>query len=164
MLFWVSYLTTLSTAKCIRCRWYERMSVVHWWNYSDRGKQVVGQRPVSVLLCPPEIPHGLAWGQSRPSTVRSRRLTAGGMELPSQRYATECTVRAVWRFWRAQRKDTSCPRQESTAGSSSPKPGHYTDWAIPAVRSVQIKTNYSVADLHRQYKKYIHKRTKHLLL
>ena len=24
--------------------------------------------------------------------------------------------------------------------------------------------NYSVADLHRQYKKYIHKRTKHLLL
>ena len=31
----------------------------------------------------------------------------------------------------------------------------------PLVREIG---NYSVADLHRQYKKYIHKRTKHLLL
>ena len=31
----------------------------------------------------------------------------------------------------------------------------------PLIRSIG---SYSLADLHRQYKKYIHKRTKHILL
>ena len=31
----------------------------------------------------------------------------------------------------------------------------------PLIRSIG---NYSLADLHRQYKKYIHKRPKHILL
>jgi hypothetical protein len=38
----------------------------HRWNEIDRGK------PVSVSLCPPQIPNGLAWDGTRTSAVTGR--------------------------------------------------------------------------------------------
>ena len=49
----------------------------------------------------------------------------------------------------------------------SAKMASYIPWGAeesypnPLIRSIG---NYSLADLHRQYKKYIHKRPKHILL
>jgi hypothetical protein len=36
----------------------------------------LGEKPVPVSLCPPQIPHGLTRARTRDSTVRGRRLTA----------------------------------------------------------------------------------------
>jgi hypothetical protein len=41
-----------------------------WWNDVDREE--LGEKPVEVSLCPPQIPHGL----TRASAVRDRLLTA----------------------------------------------------------------------------------------
>jgi hypothetical protein len=49
----------------------------HRWKKIDRGKtEVLGEKPVPVPLCPPQIPHGLTRDRTRASTVRVRRLTA----------------------------------------------------------------------------------------
>jgi hypothetical protein len=49
----------------------------HRWNEIDRGKtEVLGEKPVPVPLCPPQIPHGLTRDRARASAVRGRRLTA----------------------------------------------------------------------------------------
>jgi hypothetical protein len=37
-------------------------------NYSEK-------KPVSVLFCPPQIPHGLPWDGTQASTCRSWKLT-----------------------------------------------------------------------------------------
>jgi hypothetical protein len=39
----------------------------------------IGEKPVPGPLCPPQIPHGLAWDRTRASAVRGRRLTAWAM-------------------------------------------------------------------------------------
>jgi hypothetical protein len=40
------------------------------WNENWQGK------PVTVPLCPPQIPHDLTWNGTCPAAVRSRRLIA----------------------------------------------------------------------------------------
>jgi hypothetical protein len=32
-----------------------------WWIDTDKGKPILGEKPVPLLLCPPQIPHDLAW-------------------------------------------------------------------------------------------------------
>jgi hypothetical protein len=47
------------------------------WNKIDRGKpKNSGKKPVPVLLCPTQIPHGLTQDRTWASAVRGRRLTA----------------------------------------------------------------------------------------
>jgi hypothetical protein len=38
----------------------------------DRGKQELGGKPVSVPLCPPQVPHGLTRARTRASVVTNR--------------------------------------------------------------------------------------------
>jgi hypothetical protein len=46
------------------------------WNDIDRGKpKIIGEKPVPVPLCPPQIPHGLTRARTQASAVRGRRLT-----------------------------------------------------------------------------------------
>jgi len=34
----------------------------NWWNDTDRGETEVGaEKPFAILVCTPQIPHGLAW-------------------------------------------------------------------------------------------------------
>jgi len=42
----------------------------HWWNDTERGKEVRSEKPVLVPLCPSQISHELAWDQTQPSKVR----------------------------------------------------------------------------------------------
>jgi hypothetical protein len=42
----------------------------------------LGENPVPVLLCPPQIPHTLARERTRASAVRDRRLTTSTMAQP----------------------------------------------------------------------------------
>ena len=62
------------------------MGMENWRYGSDRGK------PVPVPLCPPQIPHGLAWARTTASEVWSRRLTARRTDRlwnpPTFRYQT----------------------------------------------------------------------------
>jgi hypothetical protein len=55
----------------------------HWWNEIDRGKtEVLGEKPVPLLRCPPQIPHGLTRDRTRrfrgerPATNRLSHGTA----------------------------------------------------------------------------------------
>jgi hypothetical protein len=42
-----------------------------------QGKaEELGEKPVTVPLCPPQFPHGLTRVRTRDSAVRGRRLTA----------------------------------------------------------------------------------------
>jgi hypothetical protein len=51
------------------------------WNW--RGKpEVLGEKPVPLPLCPPEIPYGLTRDRTRASAVRGRRLSAWDMVRP----------------------------------------------------------------------------------
>jgi len=40
----------------------------HWWKDTDRKKPYMP-------LCPPQIPHGQAWKQTRASTMTRRQVT-----------------------------------------------------------------------------------------
>jgi hypothetical protein len=56
----------------------------HHWNEIDRGKtEVLGEEPVPVPLCPPQIPHGLTRDRTRTFAVGDRRLTAWAMARPN---------------------------------------------------------------------------------
>ena len=48
------------------------------WNWQGKP-EVLGENPVPVPLCPPQIPHGLTRDRTRASAVRGRRLTAWAM-------------------------------------------------------------------------------------
>jgi hypothetical protein len=52
------------------------------WNDIDGKTEELGGKPVPVLLCPSQIPHGLPWVRTLASTVRSRWLTAWAMAWP----------------------------------------------------------------------------------
>ena len=43
---------------------------------TDRGTEVLGESPVPVPLCPPQVPHGPTRDRARASAMRGRRLTA----------------------------------------------------------------------------------------
>jgi hypothetical protein len=45
------------------------------WNWQGKT-EVLGEKPVPVPLCPPQIPHGLIRSRTRASAVRDRQLTA----------------------------------------------------------------------------------------
>jgi len=48
------------------------MRMEHWWNDTDRFKQVLGEIPVPIQLCPPQIPLGPAWDRTSASEVRGQ--------------------------------------------------------------------------------------------
>jgi hypothetical protein len=49
-----------------------------------QGKtEVLGEKPVPVPLCPPQIPYGLTRDRTRASAVEGRRLTAWAMARPN---------------------------------------------------------------------------------
>jgi len=53
---------------------YINMSIGHWWNNADRGKtEALGEEPVPVSLCPPQISHSLTWDRNPVSTMTGRR-------------------------------------------------------------------------------------------
>jgi hypothetical protein len=51
------------------------------WNWQGKT-EVLGENPVPVPHCPPQIPHGLTRDRNRASALRGRRLTAWGMARP----------------------------------------------------------------------------------
>jgi hypothetical protein len=51
------------------------------WNWQGKT-EVLGEKPLPVPLCPPQIPHGLTWDWSRASAVSGRWLTAWAMARP----------------------------------------------------------------------------------
>jgi hypothetical protein len=50
--------------------------------FKVRGERLVSWKSHELALCPPQIPHGLAWGWTQASTVRGGRLIAGAMARP----------------------------------------------------------------------------------
>jgi hypothetical protein len=48
------------------------------WNWQGKT-DVLGEKPVPVPLCPPQIPHGPSRDRTRASTVTDRRLNAWAM-------------------------------------------------------------------------------------
>jgi hypothetical protein len=52
------------------------------WNWQGKT-EVLGEKPVPVPLCPPQIPHGLTRDQTRASVVRGWRLTAWAIARPN---------------------------------------------------------------------------------
>jgi hypothetical protein len=51
------------------------------WNWQGKT-EVLGEKPVPVPLCPPQIPHGLTRDRTRFSAVTGRRLTACATARP----------------------------------------------------------------------------------
>jgi hypothetical protein len=45
-------------------RWF---NMGHWWSDTDRKTEVLGEKPVPVPLCLPQISHGLAWNRTQAS-------------------------------------------------------------------------------------------------
>jgi len=53
-----------------------QISMGHWWIDSDRANtEGLGQTPVPRPLCPPQMPHGLAWDRNRTAATTVWRLT-----------------------------------------------------------------------------------------
>jgi hypothetical protein len=58
----------------------KRMTIENWWNYAARGNvKVLGEKPIPIPLCLPQIPQGLARDGSRASVVMptNNRLSHG---------------------------------------------------------------------------------------
>jgi hypothetical protein len=55
-------------------------AMVEW--YWQRKTEELGEKPVPVPLCPPQIPHGLTQVRTRASAVRGWRLTTWAMARP----------------------------------------------------------------------------------
>jgi len=53
-----------------------KMSMEHWWNDSERGKQMYAQKNLSHALHPLLISNGLTQDWTRDSVVRSMQTTA----------------------------------------------------------------------------------------
>jgi hypothetical protein len=51
------------------------------WNWQGKT-ELLGEKPVPVPLCPPQIPHGLTQDRTRASAIGGRRLTAWAMARP----------------------------------------------------------------------------------
>jgi len=45
----------------------ERTRMEHWWNDTDRGKHLLGEKSFSVPLYSPQITRGLTWDRTRAS-------------------------------------------------------------------------------------------------
>jgi len=53
------------------------MGMERWWNSTDSGTDVLGEKAVTVPLCPPQFLHGLAWDRTPDSAVGNRQLGLG---------------------------------------------------------------------------------------
>jgi hypothetical protein len=62
-------------------RWYEFGE--RRWNDIDGKTEELGEKPIPVPLCPPQIPHGLTQALTRASMVRGWWLTTWAMARPS---------------------------------------------------------------------------------
>jgi hypothetical protein len=71
-----TYVTILRIPQMI---WVWRATVEWYWQ--GKGEEL-GEKPVPVPLCTPQIPHGLTRARTRPSAVRGRRLTTSAMARP----------------------------------------------------------------------------------
>jgi hypothetical protein len=58
------------------------------WNWQGKT-EILGENPVPVPRCPPQIPHGLTRGRTRASAVGGRRLTAWAMARPKLSLKTD---------------------------------------------------------------------------
>jgi hypothetical protein len=81
------YLPCASILRIPQIIWVWRATVEWYW----QGKtEELGEKPVPVPLCPPQIPNGLNRARTRASAVRGRRLTT---------WATARPLRMIT-FWR----------------------------------------------------------------
>jgi hypothetical protein len=73
--------TYVSILRIPQMIWVWSATVEWYW----QGKtEELGEKPVPVPLCPPQIPHGLTRARSRASAVRGRRLTTWAMARPGE--------------------------------------------------------------------------------
>jgi hypothetical protein len=71
--------TYVSILRIPQMIWDWRATVEWYW----QGKtEELGEKPVPVPLCPPQIPHGLTRPRTRSSAVRGRWLTTWAMARP----------------------------------------------------------------------------------
>jgi hypothetical protein len=56
--------------------------------YWQQKTEELGEKPVPLPLCPPQIPHGLTRARTRDSAVRGRRLTSWAIARPPSRHGT----------------------------------------------------------------------------
>jgi hypothetical protein len=61
------------------------------WRWQGNTEKLV-ENPVPVPRCPPHIPHGLTWEQTRASAVRGRRLNAWAMTRPTEKLVPKLLV------------------------------------------------------------------------
>jgi hypothetical protein len=54
------------------------------WIYIEGGTDELGENPVTIQICPPQIPHGLTRKRTQAIEVRNRRLTSSAMALPKE--------------------------------------------------------------------------------
>jgi hypothetical protein len=84
------------------CYWCERVRLLSVelrpltveWQWQGKTKEL-GEKPVTVPLRPPEIPHALPWVRTHAAVVRSRRLTTWAMARPMVKLSTVCWLRVV---------------------------------------------------------------------
>jgi hypothetical protein len=80
-----AYCATLWWRWLVIFRFFPRNGTPVEWN--SQGKtEVLGENPVPVPFCPPQIPHGLTQDRNRASAVRGRRLTAWAIARPYKCY------------------------------------------------------------------------------
>jgi hypothetical protein len=69
----------VSILRLLQMIWVWRATVEWYW----QGKtEDLGEKPVTVPLCPPQSPHGLTRARTRASAVTGRRLTTWTMAWP----------------------------------------------------------------------------------
>jgi hypothetical protein len=66
------------------------IATVEW--YWQGKTEELGEKPVPVPLCPPQIPHGLTRAWTWASAVRGRRLTTWAMPRPTGSYWSSTSV------------------------------------------------------------------------
>jgi hypothetical protein len=71
------------------------------WNWQGKT-EVLGEKPVPVPLCPPQIPHGLTRDRTQASTVRGRRLSTWTMARPNFEFSDTCLCSPV--YWQTCRR------------------------------------------------------------
>jgi hypothetical protein len=83
--------TYVSILRIPQMIWVWRATVEWYW---QEKTEELGEKPVPVPLCPPQIPHGLTWERTRASAVRGRRLTTWAF-LGNLHVAVSCCSRVL---------------------------------------------------------------------
>jgi hypothetical protein len=73
--------TYVSILRIPQMIWVWRATVEWYWQVKT---EELGEKPVPVPLCPPQIPHGLTRARTRDCAVRGWRLTTWAMARPKQ--------------------------------------------------------------------------------